>query len=45
MGEKIGEIRDKMREEALRDFLYEIAYKNINTEIGKKLYDMLEGLK
>ena len=45
MGKKIGEISDKMEEEVLKDFLYEIAYENINTEIGEKLYEMLEELK
>jgi len=43
MSEKIGEISDKMREEALKDFLYEVAYDNIDLDLGQKLYIMLEG--
>ncbi len=45
MSDKIGEISDKMREEALRDFLYEIAYDNVDIELGQKLYEMLEEMK
>jgi len=29
-------------EEAVRDFLYEVAYDNIDTRLGRKLYEMLE---
>jgi len=45
VSEKLGEISDKMREEALRDFLYEVAYDNVDIELGQKLYEMLEEIE
>ncbi len=38
----MSDFSDGKNEAALRDFLYEIAYENIDTELGKKLYNMLE---
>lgn len=45
MSEKIGEISDIQKEEALRDFLYDLAYENIGLELGQALYNWLEERK
>ena len=37
-----GELMNDMDEVALRDFLYDIAYENIQLPLGQKLYEMLE---
>ena len=43
--EKRGILEMDTDEEKLRELLYEIAYENISLELGKELYEFLEGKK